>query len=81
MSTDTTTDTLPIIGPVNASHLFAQAARDVAETREPDDGYVAYLDRSSIETCNYFTSRGQYEMADFMLTRSYSQALMGNEGE
>lgn len=59
----------------------AQAARDAAEMGYGDEGYWEYLDQSAAEKYDYYMERGMPDMANHMLTRTISQALMGNDGD
>lgn len=59
----------------------SQDARDAQAYGYGDKRYWDYLEQSSLKNHAYFTERGDHERAALMLTRSLSQALMGNDGD
>lgn len=59
----------------------AQAARDAQAMGYGDERYWAYLDDSSEETYQYYMARGEFDLAEWMMTRSLSEALRGNDGD
>lgn len=60
---------------------FSQAARDAQASSLYTDAYAEYLEHAALEHCAYYVARGDLAQAQFMLTRSLSEALMGNDGE
>lgn len=58
----------------------AQSARDVAGAGGAR-GYSDTLEISALRLYVYYAERGDMDTARAMLTRSLSEALMGNEGE
>lgn len=59
----------------------SQSARDAAASGYGSPSYATYLDRSAQEHADYYTARGEHELAVAQFTRSLSNALRGNEGE
>ena len=57
----------------------AQSARDAQ--RSYSESYCDYLEQHAQELYAYFTARNEPEKAQEMLTRTLSEALMGNDGE
>jgi hypothetical protein len=60
---------------------LSQAARDAEAMGYGNKRYWEYLDAAAIEHYDYFMAQGLQDRANEMLTRSLSEALMGNEGE
>jgi hypothetical protein len=61
--------------------LKSQSARDAQKAGYGDESYWKYLDESAQEKYDYYMARGDREMAEFMLTRTLSEALRGNDGD
>ena len=57
----------------------SQAARDAQTSGYGDPSYWTYLDEAAQRTHDYFARHGDPERASSMLTRSLSEALMGND--
>lgn len=60
--------------------LRAQCARD-AQRSNQTESYVRYLDDASVGKHAYYTELDQPERAEEMLTRSWGQSLVGNDGD
>lgn len=63
------------------STYLSQSARDAAASGYGGPDYWARLDQSASESHAYFTRHGDHERAAQMLSRTLSEALMGNDGE
>lgn len=61
--------------------LRSQSARDAQRIGYGLPSYWLYLDVSAQEKHDYFAARGDQAMADEMLDRTISQALVGNDGD
>lgn len=59
----------------------SQSARDAERTNYGGPSYWAYLDESAEDHRHYFLAHGDPESAERMMTRTLSEALMGNEGD
>lgn len=66
---------MPDITPYNS-----QAARD-AQQAGYDDGYCEYLEWAAHDHHALYTRLGDPAKASEMLTRTLSEALMGNDGD
>lgn len=58
----------------------SQSARDAQATGYGDESYWDCLDEFALRTRDYFLQRGDETTAAEMMTRSLSEALMGNDG-
>lgn len=65
----------------NETTYQSQAARDAQRFGYGGQRYCDYLDEAAIKTRDYFLRRGDTEQAEWMLTRSLSEALRGNDGD
>ena len=59
----------------------SQAAKDARAIGYGAMSYWDYLERSAQEMHRYFTQKGDDRSAARILTRSLSEALIGNEGK
>jgi hypothetical protein len=64
----------------HAMDYQAQAARDAQASGYGGQRYCDYLEQAALEHRDYFLRHGEADKAAEMLTRSLSEALMGNEG-
>ena len=62
------------------SEFQSQAARDAQASNYGSQRYWEVLDAHSMESRDYYLRHGKPERAAEMMTRSLSQALMGNDG-
>jgi hypothetical protein len=58
----------------------SQAARDAAVQGYGDETYWRYLDDAAMRQRDYYRERGDGWEADRMMTRSLTEALVGNDG-
>lgn len=58
----------------------SQCARDAQRTGYGGESYCDYLEATALEYAAKFAQRGQTAEAERMLSRSLSEALMGNNG-
>lgn len=65
--------------------FMSQSARDAQRALingvTIDESYLDYLEETAQRYHDYYTERGDMETADEMLTRTLSEALMGNDGD
>lgn len=59
----------------------AQSARDAQARGYGDESYWDYLERSAREGRDYWLRRCEWVRADEQMTRSLSEALVGNDGD
>lgn len=59
----------------------SQAARDAQAANYGNKTYWDYLEQYSEELFNRFLVNGDLEIANKMMSRSLSEALIGNDGE
>jgi hypothetical protein len=59
----------------------SQAARDAQRTNYGGESYWDYLDRAALQSAAHWARKGDNDRAAAMLTRSLSEALMGNDGD
>ena len=62
------------------SGYTSQSARDAQERGYGKPRYWDYLERAAIEKRDYYLRHGDADEAQWMMTRSLSEALRGNEG-
>jgi hypothetical protein len=63
------------------SAFEAQCARDAEGSAYGSEGYAEYLEETCKRHRDYFLAKGDPEMAERMMTRTLSEALMGNDGD
>lgn len=59
----------------------SQAARDAQASNYGGPSYWAYLDATALRMREHYLSRGDTASANRMLTRTLSEALVGNDGD
>lgn len=59
----------------------SRAAQQAQEGGYGSKSYWDMLDASAMRMRDYYAERGQHADAELMMTRSLSEALMGNDGD
>jgi len=66
----------PATGP-----YWSRSATDAHESGAYESHYVDYLEIAALRHHIYFLRHGDPVQADLMMTRSFSESLIGNDGE
>ena len=66
---------------VNSHQAWLRTPKNDGGIQGVGESYVDYVERSSLEMCAYYVARGDFENAQRMLTRTWSESLIGNDGD